>query len=177
MFRYLFPSGLAEIQQLWVNKELGNRDWLCPVLPESRTQAYTCTITLQALPSPLELLLCTKVFAKSIKDFPPNFKTSRTLSLSWWLLSTTPQTFSDFVLIWLFLFSKGGRAETPSKREKVMLNFPFGSRQENTMGVLCPGGMQGIPEDGHRLPELSVFYNRRLESSERVHYVHLVQAG
>lgn len=74
-------------------------------------------------------------------------------------------------------FLKGGGAETPSKREKVMLNFPFGSRQENTMGVLCPGGMQGIPEDGHRPPELSVFYNRRLESSERVHYVHLVQAG
>lgn len=41
MLRYPFLSGLAQIQQLWVVKELGERDELYPVLHESRTQVYT----------------------------------------------------------------------------------------------------------------------------------------
>lgn len=109
-----------------------------PVLHESRPQEYTFTSTLQALPFPLGLLLCAKVFTKSIKHFPLSPE------LLEHYLFAMPQTFPDFFLIVSFLKEK----KIASKREKVMLNFPCGARQRNTMGVLCPGGMQGIPKMG-----------------------------
>lgn len=42
----------------------------------------------------------------------------------------------------LIHFSKKKKSER--EREKGMPNFPLGARQGNTMGVLYPGGIQGI---------------------------------
>ena len=52
VFRYLFPSGLAQIQQLWVNKELVKRDSHCarPCIRAGLRHTHW-TLILQALSS------------------------------------------------------------------------------------------------------------------------------
>ena len=79
--RYLFPSGLAQIQQLLDVKELQEREELCLVLPESRMQAHTFWNHSSGSAFPLDLLISVKVFATGIKDFYSKSQTSRTLSL------------------------------------------------------------------------------------------------
>lgn len=141
MFRYLFPSGLAHIQQLWVDKELEETSCaqfcMKTGLRQARWQPFT------ALPSPLGCSSVLTSLQEAGRTFPRSSKLLEHCLFYWRLLNTTPQTFSNFVLIWLFLTGK-----KRDKRERVMLNFPCGARQGNTMGVLCPGGMQGIPKMG-----------------------------
>lgn len=101
MLSYLFPLVLAQIQQLQVVKELGERD-----CAQSGMKAGPGHTHFRKSFFGLGLLPGLFIHANIFDSFSLSPKPLEYHLFSQWLLSTTPFTFSDFSLIWLFLYSK-----------------------------------------------------------------------